>query len=93
MFLNIFLGAAAFLMMATLFKSPVSTTHSIVGATVGYSLVLHGVNGINGTKLIEIGNSAKIYENKNLFKPVFSCFLVHFPNNGWNFGCNLLCNC
>ncbi len=38
-------------MAATLLRLPVSATHSIVGATVGFALVAHGSKGINWKKL------------------------------------------
>lgn len=39
------------LMAATLLRLPVSATHSIVGATVGFALVAHGAAGIKWAKL------------------------------------------
>lgn len=47
-------GSCVWLIGATLLRLPVSATHSIVGATVGFALVAHGVNGINWTKFATI---------------------------------------
>ncbi len=41
-------------MAATLLRMPVSATHSIVGATVGFALVALGTRGINWGKLAMI---------------------------------------
>lgn len=49
-------GSAVWLLIATYFSLPVSTTHSIVGSTVGFSLVARGFQGLNLMTLGELRN-------------------------------------
>uniref|UniRef100_A0A914WEX0 Uncharacterized protein n=1 Tax=Plectus sambesii TaxID=2011161 RepID=A0A914WEX0_9BILA len=47
-------GAAFWLILASVTKLPVSATHSIVGASIGFSLVLRDASSIRWTRLISI---------------------------------------
>ncbi|EGT37585.1 hypothetical protein CAEBREN_06717 [Caenorhabditis brenneri] len=47
-------GCASWLLIATALHMPVSTTHSLVGATVGFSIVLRGLHGIQWEAIIKI---------------------------------------
>ncbi|KAL8619404.1 hypothetical protein ACOMHN_057046 [Nucella lapillus] len=44
-------GSCLWLLIATMMRLPVSATHSIVGATVGFSLVAKGAGGVGWMKL------------------------------------------
>ena len=50
-------GSCCWLMGATVLRLPVSATHSIVGATVGFALAVNGLRGINWGKLGLISKS------------------------------------
>ncbi|RAP26980.1 inorganic phosphate transporter [Candidatus Marinamargulisbacteria bacterium SCGC AG-343-D04] len=52
--LSALLAAAVWLQIATYFGLPVSTTHSIVGAILGFALVAGGVDAINWIKVLKI---------------------------------------
>lgn len=51
-----FLGTSFWLLVATLAKLPVSTTHAITGATVGFGLVTQGAHGIHWNQIAQIGS-------------------------------------
>ena len=57
MYFNIvfFPACTIWLFVATAFKLPVSATHSIVGATLGFHLVVFGVEGVKYMEIIFIG--------------------------------------
>ncbi len=51
------LAAALWLHGATFFGLPVSTTHSIVGAIVGFGLITYGLAAVNWIKVVQIVTS------------------------------------
>ncbi len=51
------LAAAVWLHSATFFGLPVSTTHSIVGAIVGFGLITYGISAVNWVKVVQIISS------------------------------------
>ncbi|ADU65764.1 phosphate transporter [Desulfurispirillum indicum S5] len=55
--LSALLAAAMWLQVATIFGWPVSTTHSIIGAVVGFGLVAGGMGVIQWERLTQVGMS------------------------------------
>lgn len=51
------LGAASWQILASVMKMPVSGTHSIVGAVLGFALVAQKGNGIQWIMILKIGKS------------------------------------
>ena len=53
-------GASMWLIIATFLKLPVSTTHSVVGATIGFTLVCRGDEGLNWESFGLIGRCSVV---------------------------------
>lgn len=56
-------SSALWLLTATFYKLPISGTHSIVGSTIGFSLVAHGTKGVQWSTL---GNLFKNFVHINV---------------------------
>lgn len=54
--LSTLVGSAIWLIAATFLKMPISGTHSIVGSSIGFSLVARGTKGLKWYTLGAIGN-------------------------------------
>lgn len=53
-------GSAVWQLAASFLKLPISGTHCIVGATIGFSLVANGQKGVHWMELLRIGKSRTI---------------------------------
>lgn len=69
------LAAGAWLQIATFFGWPVSTTHSIVGAVVGFVLILKGYDALNWSK---VGNVAASWIVSPLLSGIISYLLFSY---------------
>lgn len=57
------LGSAVWQLAASFLKLPISGTHCIVGATIGFSLVARGQQGVKWIELLRIGEQTLSYDS------------------------------
>lgn len=58
-------GSAVWQLIASFLKLPISGTHCIVGATIGFSMVAIGTKGVQWMQLVKIGNGRGLYETRS----------------------------
>ncbi|KAJ8287096.1 hypothetical protein GJAV_G00047610 [Gymnothorax javanicus] len=68
-------GSAVWQLMASFLKLPISGTHCIVGATIGFSLVARGQQGVNWIELLRIVGSWFL---SPLLSGIMSAILFYF---------------
>lgn len=71
------LSSALWLTVATYFKLPVSTTHSIIGAIIGFSLAYNGADAVNWDK---VGLVVASWIISPLLAGLFSLFIFYLLN-------------
>lgn len=72
------LAGAVWLQLATYFGLPVSTTHSIIGAILGFALVAGGADAVNWSKVTKVVSSWVV---SPLLGGVFSFMIFNFIKN------------
>lgn len=53
-------GSAVWQLAASFLKLPISGTHCIVGATIGFSLVAKGQEGVKWSELLKVGKQGLV---------------------------------
>jgi hypothetical protein len=84
-------GCSLWLIIATIAELPVSTTQSVVGATVGFSMCMKGFAGIQWSQILRIGvDLLNIRFSLEVFLYYFSDVVVFVPSSvGHYFRCSL----
>ncbi|VDO74870.1 unnamed protein product [Heligmosomoides polygyrus] len=73
-------GTAAWLAITTAVRMPVSTTHAMVGSTLGFSLVLRGTEGVNWDEIYRIGEYESLWsrtlQDSRLLRTLLDEFII-----------------
>lgn len=72
-----FPGSAVWQLIASFLKLPISGTHCIVGATIGFSLVAIGTQGVQWMQLVKIGNCHSLLCGRVWEKVCTDCRSLH----------------
>lgn len=64
-------GSAVWQLFASFLKLPISGTHCIVGATIGFSMVARGYQGVKWLELLRIGEYVLFFELSKALMNVF----------------------
>lgn len=76
-FVSLISGSAVWQLIASFLKLPISGTHCIVGATIGFSMVAIGTKGVQWMQLVKIGNAWGLFETSfRVFAMVTSSCLL-----------------
>ena len=70
------LGAASWQILASVMKMPVSGTHSIVGAVLGFALVAQKGNGIQWIMILKIGKLHTFFRFAYLYHHLVSSWFI-----------------
>jgi len=68
-FISALLAAAIWATLSTWKEMPISTTHSVIGALMGFGIIAGGVSSVNWTKIGAVASSW-------VLSPVFGCILA-----------------
>ena len=67
-FISSLLAAAIWVTLSTWFEMPISTTHSVIGALMGFGIIAGGVSCVNWSKVTSVAASW-------VLSPIFGCIL------------------
>lgn len=76
-------GSAVWQLVASFLKLPISGTHCIVGATIGFSLVAEGQKGVKWSELLKIGEPGEaMLQEQRAHLGAWHRLLAGLPSHG-----------